>query len=77
MKNTTTQNRTLDSLTLDEIAQLDFMLAKMQNQIANGRLQALSFMAECMYHVVYPRTKAEKRHFTGRQRRVLQSIKLG
>lgn len=82
MKNRTTQNRELTSVTRDENEALDENLAVF-NRIfhagkrSDGNAEALRLIAETMYHVIYPRTVRKPRHFAGRQRRVLSSIKLG
>jgi hypothetical protein len=80
MKNTCTQNRTIESLTKDEHETLDFMVAKLQTIMSNPRpssaASAASY-AQFIYRQVYPRTVAQPRHFTDRQLRVLSAIKAG
>jgi hypothetical protein len=79
MKNICTQNRSLDSLTKDEVEQLDFMVARLQANINKGTCNAdgLGHYAKMMYNVVYPRTVRKQRHFTGRQLRVISALKAG
>ncbi len=74
MKNRTTQNRTLDSVTRQENEALDENL-KTLNRIletgkkSEGNAYSVGQIAVAMYHVIYPRTVPAKRHFVGRQKR--------
>lgn len=82
MKNQQTQNRELSSITREENDALDASLATLNRKLTTGNKEewvasAMGAIAISMYRVVYPRTKAQKRHFAGRQVRVVASIKLG